>query len=241
MTGCVTGSFSFTYLGLPIGANINLTSSWSVLIDRFQKRLSSWKANLLSIGGHLNLIKAVLGSLGIYYLSIFKAPETILNTLESIRSSLKAFNLALLQKWRWRMLSSPNTLWVNTIKALHGQDGGLDNKGCNFNVTWSRIIGTSNFLHSKDIIPLNSFRFKVDLSVDEDTCTCTWPLADDGIFSLNLSSRGIDIPTISCSSCNGNVESADHIFFTCDLVKEIWSFVHKWCDISFPSFASYDA
>nr|GEY15029.1 RNA-directed DNA polymerase, eukaryota [Tanacetum cinerariifolium] len=39
--------------------------------------------------------------------------------------------------------------------------GGLDHQGCNFNDTWSRIVGSSNFLHSKDIIPLNSFRFKV--------------------------------------------------------------------------------
>ncbi|GJU13565.1 RNA-directed DNA polymerase, eukaryota, reverse transcriptase zinc-binding domain protein [Tanacetum coccineum] len=81
--------------------------------------------------GHLTLIKSVLGSLGIYYLSIFRAPELVLNDLERIRSnffwggnqdgkkmawvkwpiilnsydngglnigSLKAFNLALLQK-----------------------------------------------------------------------------------------------------------------------------------------------
>ncbi|GKB48572.1 RNA-directed DNA polymerase, eukaryota, reverse transcriptase zinc-binding domain protein [Tanacetum coccineum] len=349
-TGCAAGFFPFTYLGLPIGANMNLSSSWNILIDRFQKRLSSRKANLLSIGGRLTLIKAVLGSLGIYYLSIFKAPESILNTLESLRSKffwggsqdsknmawvkwsyvLPSFdkgglnigslkNLALLQKWRWRMFSSSNTLWVNTIKALHGQDGGLDNQGCNFNGIWSRIVCTSIFLHSKDIIPLNSFRFKirsrqrllnhrpycrrtleigiqntaylrdllieisqVDISVDEDTCT--WSLADDGIFSvrssrhlidskllpfifpstswdnilprkvniflwrltldrlpqrLNLSSRGIDILTISCSSCNGNVESADHIFFACDLAKDVWSLVRKWCDLSSPSFASY--
>nr|GEZ89259.1 reverse transcriptase domain, reverse transcriptase zinc-binding domain protein [Tanacetum cinerariifolium] len=85
-TSCATGCFPFTYLGLPIGANMNLTSSWQILIDRFQKRLSSWKANLLSIGGRLTLIKAVLGSLGIYYLSIFKVPETILSFMESLRS-----------------------------------------------------------------------------------------------------------------------------------------------------------
>nr|GEX71441.1 hypothetical protein [Tanacetum cinerariifolium] len=170
-TGCAAGCFPFTYLGLPIGANMNLTSS-----------------------GCLTLIKPVLGSLGIYYLSIFKAPETILNSIESLRSrffwggsqdsrnmawvkwsqvlpyfekgglqigSLKAFNLALLQKWHWRLLSSPNNMWVNIIKALHGQEGGLNNQGCSFNGTWSRIIGTSNFRHSKGIIPLNSFCFKV--------------------------------------------------------------------------------
>ncbi|GKD70322.1 hypothetical protein Tco_1324412, partial [Tanacetum coccineum] len=46
--------------------------------------------------------------------------------------SLKAFNLALLQKWHWRMLSSPNSLWVKVIKAFHGQDGGFDSHGCKF-------------------------------------------------------------------------------------------------------------
>ncbi|GJX86071.1 reverse transcriptase domain-containing protein, partial [Tanacetum coccineum] len=44
--------------------------------------------------------------------------------------SLKAFNLALLQKWRWRLLSSPNALWVQVIKAYHGQEGGFDTNGC---------------------------------------------------------------------------------------------------------------
>lgn len=86
---------------------------------------------MLSIGGRLTLIKSVLESLGIYYLSIFKFPESVLKSLESLRASffrggsrdhkkmawikrdnilasydkgglnigsLKAFNLALLQK-----------------------------------------------------------------------------------------------------------------------------------------------
>ncbi|GKE30029.1 hypothetical protein Tco_1445413, partial [Tanacetum coccineum] len=74
-TGCVAGSFPSTYLALPTGSNMNLTSSWNILVECFQKRLSSCKANLLSIGGRLALIKAVLGSLDIQYLSIFKAPE----------------------------------------------------------------------------------------------------------------------------------------------------------------------
>ncbi|GJX54263.1 putative RNA-directed DNA polymerase, eukaryota, reverse transcriptase zinc-binding domain protein [Tanacetum coccineum] len=87
-TGCAAGSFPFTYLRLPIRSNMNLTSSWNILVERFQKMLSSWKANLLSIGGHLTLIKAILGSLGIYYLSIFKAPEVILKSLERLRSRL---------------------------------------------------------------------------------------------------------------------------------------------------------
>ncbi|GJW19078.1 hypothetical protein Tco_0026514 [Tanacetum coccineum] len=172
------------------------------------------------------------------------------------------------------MFSSPNTMWVTTFKALHGQEGGLDNHCCNFNGTRSRIVGTSNFLHSKGIFPLNSFCFKggcstrirfrkdiwigdspllsrynilyrldqdkdcliidrivngqwhwnwsranigtrntaylrhllmeisqIDLSIGDDTCT--WSLADDGIFSVRSSRRLIDsklLPSIQTST-----------------------------------------
>ncbi|GKB46995.1 2-methylene-furan-3-one reductase [Tanacetum coccineum] len=45
-----------------------------------------------------------------------------------------------------------------------------------------------------------------------------WRLSLDRLpHRLNLSSRGMDIPAISCPSCNTNVESANHIFFECDI------------------------
>ncbi|GKC14675.1 RNA-directed DNA polymerase, eukaryota [Tanacetum coccineum] len=57
---------------------------------------------------------------------------------------------------------------------------------------------------------------------------------------LNLSSRGIDIPNISCPSCNVNVESSNHIYFECDIAKDIWTLFRNWCDIPFPPFTSYE-
>ncbi|GJU92745.1 putative RNA-directed DNA polymerase, eukaryota, reverse transcriptase zinc-binding domain protein [Tanacetum coccineum] len=39
--GCISGALPFTYLGLPIGSNINSIASWKMVIDRFQSRLSS--------------------------------------------------------------------------------------------------------------------------------------------------------------------------------------------------------
>ncbi|GKE45491.1 putative RNA-directed DNA polymerase, eukaryota, reverse transcriptase zinc-binding domain protein, partial [Tanacetum coccineum] len=60
---CITGDIPFNYLGLPIGSNMKSIASWKMLVDRFHLRLSFWKANLLSIGGRLTLIKSVLGSL----------------------------------------------------------------------------------------------------------------------------------------------------------------------------------
>ncbi|XP_071718980.1 uncharacterized mitochondrial protein AtMg01250-like [Rutidosis leptorrhynchoides] len=39
--GCNIGSFPFTYLGLPIGANMNKFESWKPVVDKFEKRLSN--------------------------------------------------------------------------------------------------------------------------------------------------------------------------------------------------------
>ncbi|GJR92158.1 RNA-directed DNA polymerase, eukaryota [Tanacetum coccineum] len=54
---------------------------------------------------------------------------------------------------------------------------------------------------------------------------------------LNLSSCGIDIQSISCPSCNGNVESSNH-FFKCDIALEVWRLVHIWCNITSLTFTS---
>lgn len=37
------------------------------------------------MGGRLTLIKLVLGSIGIYYMSFFKVPEGVLKSLENLR------------------------------------------------------------------------------------------------------------------------------------------------------------
>ncbi|GJQ89776.1 RNA-directed DNA polymerase, eukaryota, reverse transcriptase zinc-binding domain protein [Tanacetum coccineum] len=86
ITGCSTGSFPFTYLGLPIGSSMKWLTHWKSLVDKFEARLSRWKTKLLSIGGRSTLRQAILGSVGIYYMSIFKVPETILSSLERLRS-----------------------------------------------------------------------------------------------------------------------------------------------------------
>ncbi|GJZ00485.1 putative RNA-directed DNA polymerase, eukaryota, reverse transcriptase zinc-binding domain protein [Tanacetum coccineum] len=86
VTGCQAGSFPFTYLGLPIGKNMRRKSSWITIVDRFKAKLSTWKENLLSIGGRYTLIKSVLGSLKIYYFSLFKAPKVVIHNLERLRS-----------------------------------------------------------------------------------------------------------------------------------------------------------
>uniref|UniRef100_A0A251TIJ6 Putative reverse transcriptase domain-containing protein n=1 Tax=Helianthus annuus TaxID=4232 RepID=A0A251TIJ6_HELAN len=82
--GCTVGEFPFQYLGIKVGANMNRVSHWDPVIETIRSRLQSWKAKVLSIGGRLMLIKSVLASLPIYYLSLFRAPSSVLESIEKI-------------------------------------------------------------------------------------------------------------------------------------------------------------
>ncbi|GJS62296.1 hypothetical protein Tco_0657080 [Tanacetum coccineum] len=42
---------------------MNVASNWNPIIEKFHKRLTSWKAKTLSYGGRLTLLKSVLGAL----------------------------------------------------------------------------------------------------------------------------------------------------------------------------------
>ncbi|KAJ0895798.1 putative RNA-directed DNA polymerase [Helianthus annuus] len=82
---CRTGLFPFKYLGLQVGANMNLVRNWKPVIDTFKSRLSVWKANTLSYGGRLTLVKSVLNALPTYYFSLFRAPVQVVKKLERLR------------------------------------------------------------------------------------------------------------------------------------------------------------
>ncbi|GKA44663.1 RNA-directed DNA polymerase, eukaryota, reverse transcriptase zinc-binding domain protein [Tanacetum coccineum] len=60
--------------------------NWSAITNIFSSKLSSWKARLLSIRGRLSLIKAMLGNLSTYFMSIYLMPVSIRSKLESMRS-----------------------------------------------------------------------------------------------------------------------------------------------------------
>nr|KYP62679.1 hypothetical protein KK1_017224 [Cajanus cajan] len=70
---CKVGSFPCSYLGLPLGANLARLTTWQPVVRKVEKKLSKWKSKLLSFGGRLVLLKSVLHSISIYFLSFFKA------------------------------------------------------------------------------------------------------------------------------------------------------------------------
>jgi hypothetical protein len=84
--GCKEGVMPFRYLGIPMCTRKLSNKDWSVVEERFQKKLSSWKGKLLSSGGRLVLINSVLSSLPMFMMSFFRVPKGVLKKLDYYRS-----------------------------------------------------------------------------------------------------------------------------------------------------------
>ncbi|OMO61164.1 Endonuclease/exonuclease/phosphatase [Corchorus capsularis] len=83
VVGCKIDHLPSVYLGLLIGARPSSVSIWRSVVERFLSRLSSWKAHHLSIAGRITLIKSVLNSLPLYFMSLFPLPVTVKTELDT--------------------------------------------------------------------------------------------------------------------------------------------------------------
>lgn len=67
----------FVYLGIPVGANPRKKVTWEPLITKLKGKLSSWKQKSLSFRGKIFLIRSVLSSMPLFFLSFFKMPKCV--------------------------------------------------------------------------------------------------------------------------------------------------------------------
>ncbi|GJY10780.1 RNA-directed DNA polymerase, eukaryota [Tanacetum coccineum] len=123
--------------------------------------LSKWKLNTLSIGGHLTLIKSVLTSILLYYMSIFKVPIGVLNKLELIRRNFFNGVDGSVRKTTWirwnKVLASKKKRSRGFITAIHGVKGALDVT----NLPIRRKVGNGEDTEFWEDIWLNDVALKV--------------------------------------------------------------------------------
>nr|GEY24067.1 RNA-directed DNA polymerase, eukaryota [Tanacetum cinerariifolium] len=51
---------------------------------------------------------------------------------------------------------------------------------------------------------------------------------------VNLDRKGIDVVSILCLICQEDVETANHIFFTSEMAKELWALMARWWELDIP-------
>ena len=83
--GCKVGGLPSCYLGLPLGAPFKSAAVWDGVEERFRKRLAMWKRQYISKGGRLTLIRSILSSMPIYFMSLFCLLRKVRLRLEKIQ------------------------------------------------------------------------------------------------------------------------------------------------------------
>ena len=83
--GCKVGSFPVTYLSLPLCKGQANEEVWNPVIEKVETKLSTWKTSYLSLGGRITLIKALMGNLPIYFMSILKCPISVISRIEKLQ------------------------------------------------------------------------------------------------------------------------------------------------------------
>ncbi|GJU88812.1 RNA-directed DNA polymerase, eukaryota [Tanacetum coccineum] len=104
-----------------------------------------------------------------------------------------------------------------------------------FQVKDVRSVLDETFLPNENIPTrrVKSILIKVNIFV--------WKLVQDRIPTrLNLMSRIILVPSAECPVCNNDSESSSHLFFGCQVAKEVLKLICRWWDLVLYDFDNYD-
>ncbi|GJY98969.1 putative RNA-directed DNA polymerase, eukaryota, reverse transcriptase zinc-binding domain protein [Tanacetum coccineum] len=234
-------SFPFVYLGLPIGANMNKTCNWKPIIEKFRKRLTAWKARSLSFGGRLTLVKSVLGSLGTYYFSLFKAPKNVICYSDKIEAQfLLGGAIDSNNKLAWIAWKKPirdgrertqldELLNVLSNVALTASPKGWifnSNDSTSFSTSEMRYIIDSSFLYSSGLLIHWNKNLPIKINIH------SWRLSLNRLPTrFNLDRHGIDLNSVRCLVCDGDIETYLYLFVKYPIAVSIWNSISRWWSI----------
>jgi hypothetical protein len=72
--GCGLSSLPLKYLGLLLRASYKVKSIWDGVVEKIERWLANWKMIYLSKSDKVTLIKSILSSLPMYFMSLFPFP-----------------------------------------------------------------------------------------------------------------------------------------------------------------------
>ena len=139
-------SAGFKYMGYhlnPLGYGIK---DWRWFLLKFEKRLNNWTYKLLSLGGRLVLVKSILTSLAVYWLTLARMPSSILNHIKryifnflwGCSQGKQRYHLA-----DWSTISRPYALRGWNIKNIEWFSLALRTKSL-----WLVLNGTGLWSHT---------------------------------------------------------------------------------------------
>ncbi|GMP83957.1 hypothetical protein CsSME_00037684 [Camellia sinensis var. sinensis] len=84
---CTYQKLPLKYLGMPLGANPSRRVTSKPVVEKFKKKLTSWKMRLLSFASRVTLIRSVLSSLPVYYMYLLRLPSSVRKEIDKIQAA----------------------------------------------------------------------------------------------------------------------------------------------------------
>lgn len=114
--GCRAGDLPIPYLGLNVRGRINGIEPWKEVINRVSGRVRKWDTSLISMGGRITIIKSILTSIPLYFLSFLKLPKQVEKQIRTLQSNLLWGGSETIKRVAW-------VKWEVLCKSM--KEGGL--------------------------------------------------------------------------------------------------------------------
>lgn len=85
MLRCNTAAFPCKYLGLPLTLRKPSRADFQLLINKVANRLQAWQAGLISQGGRLVMVQAVLSAMQVYTFMALDPPLSVIKEIDKRR------------------------------------------------------------------------------------------------------------------------------------------------------------
>ncbi|XP_068483406.1 uncharacterized protein [Phaseolus vulgaris] len=213
----------FKYLGLEVGGNPRRKKFWEPVINKLKARLSVWKGRFLSMAGRICVIKSVLTAVPLYYLSLFRAPNS--NQGQRVEEVGAWEGLV----WRWTLswrrdrfewekeLETELVTHISSVCVNKEQSDvrvwGNDENGC-FTVKSAYLCLASTDGGRQSEV----FKYLWKARAFPNVLTTIWRALLDRLPTREcLSRRGVMLESTTCVLCHDKIESSQHLFMECDL------------------------
>nr|GEU92274.1 reverse transcriptase domain, reverse transcriptase zinc-binding domain protein [Tanacetum cinerariifolium] len=190
------GNLPVKYLGVSLVSSRLIYHDYKELIEKVQVRVNNWKNKLLSTAGRLQLIQSVIGSLHVFWASVFVLPSRILLDIQQI---MRGFLLS------HGNLHKGHAKVAWDVICLLKTEGALGIRS-SFLFIW---FGTQSGR-------------EVQRLADQDNLRA-WD--------------NVDITNLSCSLCEAQADSHEHLFFECNFSKQVWQKVKGYVVIPNSSYS----
>ncbi|KAJ4779711.1 RNA-directed DNA polymerase (reverse transcriptase)-related family protein [Rhynchospora pubera] len=98
------------YLGALLAGNSSAKKTGQLILDKMRAKLAGWKTHMLSHAGRLVLLKSVLMSLPVYYMSVERLPKGIIKEMNSLMAKFfwgKTGQQRYMAMVAWRKICKP--------------------------------------------------------------------------------------------------------------------------------------